>query len=829
MNPIYKFELSDGNTTQRAFPIYGNDLAKDFEKESGQEFFRAKLSGNLTFESEDYTFIDSGAFDTQFILEIFISYDAGQTWASYWRGTFWKTDCEFDGNAQAVKVRPTVLDKYNDVLAGIEKEFNLIPLAPVIQELQLDKRPCLQIYVEGNNSVGQIIFGNNTYWETECGQPNNILDYHFGVMAYLYPVQFGFYDTYPPVQTQVFYSLSPVLDHSTINYGEYILEIVPVTDAFDIKLTRVSDNAQWRDPAALSYSSAVLTAVPGTPANYQYVEFTTLNGVYIYGRIITDVATAWEIPANDIVANNRNYRYCMPFDSPDHDSTLVVLTGNKTATPTPYGIYQPGIYYDVPDSTGHWVPIAQNSWDEKSIWLDMDEFATLNVSMAPYLATVTLKDAFPLWSVISVLLAQIAPGITHLGMPGYSAFLYGQNPILGFVQNLYITPKSNLVTFGYDNPAQQAPVTLKSILDMLRDCFRCYWFIDDQNRFRIEHISYFMNGGAYPGTPDYPQIGIDLTKLTVTRNGKPWSFGRNQYQFEKPNMAARYQFGWMDNVTELFDGYPIDILAKYVNPENIEQIDISHFTSDVDYILLNPSEISKDGFVLFATGAISQLGQLGYAQGDLSNYSGDPYEPIPASNRIYSPLFQIGEGVTQIQIDSYNAPGYGYDIVFYNANQRLIARSYHTGNATIQVSMYGLTAKYMAVVLRKTDNSNIVPNEAANVHANIFGMVQPEKLPYYEFIVDGVSHILQNAWAAFIFLQRYYLYDMPAWNVAINGVQQTVQGIKKLKIQNIKFPVMAEPDLSKLIKTELGNGVIQKMSVNLPSRNAHTTLKYDTE
>ena len=88
---------------------------------------------------------------------------------------------------------------------------------------------------------------------------------------------------------------------------------------------------------------------------------------------------------------------------------------------------------------------------------------------------------------------------------------------------------------------------------------------------------------------------------------------------------------------------------------------------------------------------------------------------------------------------------------------------------------------------------------------------------------------MQNAWVAFVYLQAYYMFDMPARNVAINGVQQFVQGIKKLKTQTIKFPVLTEPNLTNLIKTELGNGVIQKMSVNLSSRNANTTLKYDTE
>lgn len=166
MNPIYKFELTANGTTQRAFPIYKDDLAKDFEKESNQEFFRAKLSGKLTFESDDYTFIVSKAFDTQFILEIFISYNAGQSWTSYWRGTFWKTDCDFDDDAKYVVVQPTVLDQYNDVLAGMDKEYNLIELAPEIVPVKADKRPMIQIYVPGQSVIGCFLSG--MWWEQEA-------------------------------------------------------------------------------------------------------------------------------------------------------------------------------------------------------------------------------------------------------------------------------------------------------------------------------------------------------------------------------------------------------------------------------------------------------------------------------------------------------------------------------------------------------------------------------------------------------------------------------------------------------------------------------------
>lgn len=183
MNPIYKFQLSADSATQRAFPIYKDDLAKDFEKESGQEFFRAKLSGNLTFESDDYTFVVSKAFDTQFALEIFISYNAGQSWTSYWRGTFWKTDCDFDDDAKTVSVKPTVWDQYNDVLAGMDKEYNLIELAPEIAPVKADKRPMVQVYVPGQSVIGCFLSG--MWWEQEAEPESDktklVNVYHFSL------------------------------------------------------------------------------------------------------------------------------------------------------------------------------------------------------------------------------------------------------------------------------------------------------------------------------------------------------------------------------------------------------------------------------------------------------------------------------------------------------------------------------------------------------------------------------------------------------------------------------------------------------------------------
>ena len=714
MNPIYKFQLSAGEDTRQVFPVYKDDLAIDYELEQNQEFYRGKLSGKLTFQKDDYLFIQSKVFDTQFDVVISISYNDGQTWAAYWSGQFWKTDCEFNEDDQTAIVTPEVNDRYNAVLAGMEKEYNLIDLAPAIQPVKLDKRPMIQVYVPGQTVIGCFLSG--MWWEQDCRAIddetalNQTYYFHKNKTQRIIDVlEEGSLDI-PDVfmgeaiaQTESFEFTS----------GAYKFRYVASSDTFSWQIVRASDNTLlWfinrTTVPALPYE---LTLQPNVAAGVTGNVKIYLHDISVFARYVTDVEqalglTTSPIPDDDIVENNRNYSRVIRYDFPN----TILFSDMLSTTPTQWGIYQPGQYYvqytNPIAGIAESFPVARSAWGRVSIWFAFDALDWL--AEESWRKEYTLKDAFPIWSVISVLLAKVAPGVTHDGTADYSQFLYDRNPITGIDQRLLITPKSNLISARYDQPAQKAPITLKAVTDMLRDCFRCYWFIDEQNRFRIEHISYFMRGGTYTGQL---VVGMDLTKQTVARNGKPWSYARNQYEFDKPEMAARYQFGWMDDVTELFDGYPIDIVSKYINSDNIEQIDISQFTSDVDYILLNPGEISKDGFVLLG----AQL-------------TGDEY-----------------------------------------------------------------------------------------------------KLPYGNFNINYSEHILQNAWVAFIYLQQYYMFDMPARNVEINGVRQQVYGVKKLKTQTIKFPVLAEPDMLNLIKTGLGNGTIQKMSVNLSSRNANTTLKYDTE
>ena len=726
MNPIYKFQLSDGNTTQRAFPIYKDDLTKNFERESGQMFFRAKLSGSLTFERTDYSFIVSKAFDTQFVLEISISYNAGQSWASYWRGNFWKTDCEINADTQTVSIKDlAVLDRYNDVLAGLEKEYNLIELSPSQVLVFAKKRPIVQVYIPGQSVIGCFLSG--IWWEQECDIVTETETINVGGVDVNKLTEYLHYSKNKVFQyLGISGSMNPQLPEKVVN--EKVGDSV-TTDYFDFtvgnyrysryQITNYDGIAIYN--ASTGMAMWINTSVPRDLTGNYTVELApvteqgatgpvTLNiqTLPVYARYICDVLTVlgnntYELPADD-QTDNKNYKRVIEY----YDPSTIVFSTQLVSTPTQWGIYQPGMYYAQPSALlgDKFFPVARNAWGIISCWFVFSEFSWIAEQAGR--KEITMKDCYTLSSVISVLLNKIAPGITHSATTDYSQFLYGEN-LLGIEQTLLITPKSNVISSGYDQPAQQAKITLKSVLDMLRDCFRCYWFIDESNRFRIEHIQYFRNGGSYDADPT---VGIDLTTIEVPTSGKKWAFALDKYSFDKPEMTARYQFGWMDDVTQQFEGYPIDILAKFVNRDKIENIDIVNFTSDLDYILLNPSAINKDGFVLMAG-----------IEGNSGEYT----------------------------------------------------------------------------------------------------------LPFMTFNDGEADYELQNAYVAFCFLVNYYLYDLPAKQYSINGITGTAIGVKRLKKQSVSFPALTDPDILQLVKTNLGNGAIAKIYVNLSSRNAQGTLEYDTE
>ena len=106
------------------------------------------------------------------------------------------------------------------------------------------------------------------------------------------------------------------------------------------------------------------------------------------------------------------------------------------------------------------------------------------------------------------------------------------------------------------------------------------------------------------------------------------------------------------------------------------------------------------------------------------------------------------------------------------------------------------------------------------------------KLIYKNLILEGAELTLQNGLMSWLYLApNFWANDLPCKNVSFDGGDTVVEGlgIKRLKKQRVKYPSSEDPDPIHLVKTELGDGQIEKLSVNLSSRMNTLTLKYDTE
>ena len=153
-------------TARQAYPIFNDDLKKEWKKESKQAFFRQSLKGKLKFVKDDYAYIMSSSLGSYHCVRIERSMDNGATWELFFEGYFRRTDARIVPEDNLIEVQLNTLDLYEAILNGQDKEFDLIKLSPEINSLTLFKRPAIQIYSPGEKVISTFISG--VYWEQEC-------------------------------------------------------------------------------------------------------------------------------------------------------------------------------------------------------------------------------------------------------------------------------------------------------------------------------------------------------------------------------------------------------------------------------------------------------------------------------------------------------------------------------------------------------------------------------------------------------------------------------------------------------------------------------------
>lgn len=854
----YRFMLRTGSQTATAellHPIWRDDLAMEYTKESDQWFHRMGLSGSVDLIRGDYQKVmDSNLpFGTVFFMDIEKSVDGGTTWVLYWRGRFTRTDCKVNVDDGILTVKPKTVDVYTNLLNGMENEYDLIELAPEIQRILVRKRPVIQIYTMGEDTVS-CVYGNQSFEQdanvstAEDEEQFLVNKCHFAVIDSYYEVNFIDVPTALqndfklPFKGQIDLNVDggTLTNNTDTYYLEYFFEYEPTRadepdgyyrqyNGFEI-YKRGEQDVKWKfeqmrivtfiDRKKAQALSEEMTFVPVASGLALIKALKTNTGVY--SRIVCSVdnlgdTSTFELSSDDIVANNRNYRRVQGYDC----GNAIQQSSRTSVQPTKWGRTDNGDYFLPPDDSMDWIPIGRSRWVNTSLWFQLSN-DVLNIDKQATYAYV-LNDAYPLHSCISVLLAKMGSDVTFEATTDYSEFLYTKtggvyaDPIEGRDCRMFLTPKSNITAGEYQIPAKTAMVTLKTILDMLRDTYRLYWFVDAQNRLRIEHVSWFEKGGSY--TAVSPVVGIDLTAMTNKRNGKAWDYGTNVYEYEKSEMPERYEFGWMDDVTLFFRGLPMEMVSPYVELGEKEEINVQNFDSDVDYMLLQPSAISLDGFALLNVEMASAIagGQYTYNQGE----TGDV---ISVASYVWGKVCMLYMSATGD--DMYIAWWYG--------NRKEVSQY------VIHPPQDGNPFTYTYFIPDGVTGMSYESDGTTNVtlywlrpRSDVQGTTETLQVPIVEEVRNNTIYRMQNGWLSFLNLQRpYWLYGLPASLVRMNDISQPAQArsVRRCRKSTVNIPMGDDdPNTLQLVKTGIGSGQINQVSVRLSSRMAKTELRYDTE
>lgn len=620
-------------------PLY-TELKRKFGKENEQEFFRETIEGSLTFIGADYLLIKNKSIEDVIYMTI-EQKDKGQTEAQYtviYEAYFSKTDCEIDNDNRSCKVKLSPKDAYSGIMKNIENKYDLIRLAPALTQIGVYKRPLVQVYIAGAGTISNYLAG--TQYETDVYNvvtDNNELTnkHHFAFFAAYNEVEvkavpyqsfngkyYGTNGTYTKLDGN--YSIKWTYSEG-LNIGYLSLE-----NRDGVILFR-SQKITWKDKNYfyIDVSDITFERVVEEPTFPQSFGGNTVLLQKVFQRLLLDLPEldgkpTGRLSSEDVYPTNSNYLYAAP------------LVGNYFYTstkvqevPTEYGVNDEGKYFvdnflPAVVGAGKLYPVCRSRWGNMSIWFEYDlSYKALEERARK---KYVLRHSFSISDAIKTLLTQVDPTLHHEATEEYSRFLYGtSNPLTGAPFRVFITPKSNILKGEYDQPAKKAETTLSDIFKMLRDTMKLYWFIDG-DKLRIEHISYFMSGGSYTGTGT---VGIELTKLRYAKSGQLFTFKTNTLKYDKTDLPSRFEFSWMDDTTNTFSGFPIDVKSNYVQEGKKEDIRVANFSSDVDYMLLSPGDFSSDGFALL--GAVQKSGkwELPFVTVSLTDKSGNDYTVTP--------------------------------------------------------------------------------------------------------------------------------------------------------------------------------------------------------
>lgn len=618
-------------------PVYSK-LSKKISRENNQMFFRETLDTDLHFIGAEADYFRPDVEDKFMLICERWSDDVSAGWSPYHVDLFNYTDCDFNRDAHTCTPKLTPLDEYTRIMAKYSDSYDLIKLKPAISRIKTSLRPIIELYERGSSVITRFLGG--TYWETEINAPvdaeQQLEDRHFkrivvdDNLAYMDVTVLDEFSAWLP-SGRFQYDSS---QHRYWLENEHGLwEWFPSTVAGNPALVLTLNG----NPVMIQPQNAPVTIMPNgytgqgdlpldqtqpDGINIFYIDpetalpvFIVVGGAWlrkyaIFGRVVGNTDTlmglqAFDLPLDDFAVDSPAYKKCAPLS--DKAAGFFYGSLDTSLTPTIYGIKEnPDEYYtneNLPIEGGirgvRPMPIGKYEWGTISYWYNYaTEYVTLEeASRYDYY----LRDCFTIGSAIKALLAVIDPSIIFEETDFHSKFLYGSVDMKGgYDWRLAITPKSNVLKGDYDQPARKAPITFEELMNMLRDLYKLYWYLDESKHLHIEHISWFNNGGSYSGYAGSVQLDLTSDLCKDAFNKKKTAYWQDSFKFEMSEAVRRYELGFAEKGTEFFDGLTIDLYNSYLNNAKVDSRSIANYTSDIDLMRIEPNRYSSDGFAVLA-------------------------------------------------------------------------------------------------------------------------------------------------------------------------------------------------------------------------------------
>lgn len=663
-------------------------------------YYQKELSGNIKFWGVDFNTVYGCALRTKFVLLVF-----DRRKGEIARCEFRKTDCKWDINHCTCDVDVSSWNPYKKIEAGKDNEYNLVKILTEKRTLGLYTYPVKETWVMGSTDMvvctglyAQSVAVMPTNNEgTIIGQFGKVVSPVVGTAVILSGEGSG---RYVGGEGFVYNSSRTGVSYSFYNEDESY-RITALGSAHDgiggtlsdywwntITLTRMSDMA----------TVGTLTIGGGTAATERedgYIKG-SYNGLDAFNNNTADNPLTFSNGSTFIIRvrsvmsrltsranllsgwtafNDENIRTDEPMKYWKASQGIVkgsIRVGNSGQYSGRYPV-DGGGYYLPPDDNDGWVAMWHESWLQgMSMWVKaglvyryplLTPTSYYNAASSPSVADIdnykseeTVNDFYTLGDAIKAVLHEIDPSLHFEPDTTHSQFLFSDtNPVGGAQEGkLYISQKSNVLNLGYDYPAWQAPITWGRIETLLNNAFNCYWEIYEKNgerHLRIEHRTYFENGGTYNGSSLAETI--DLRSIYRTANRTRLSDKTNRWEWDKDggsvsSNANRYEYGWMDTQSVIFDGETIEVpeLYQLFEDERVEERKVDWFSSDIDFLTSVQAECSSDGFVL----VMESLSGNGWIIGGHPNYTGQNYQlsleylqPLYLLTGIYSSVVKIGD------------------------------------------------------------------------------------------------------------------------------------------------------------------------------------------